>query len=116
MPATAYPDPSVGDSVMSCPRAGCERSHVRFEERGLEAEPSWPPASFGPGRIGAAAPGLIAEHLGILFVYQVCALLPLIGLLAALLPDVRPSGPVQPAGSQPTLSCRTSAGSESLRS
>ncbi|MGH8205874.1 MAG: MFS transporter [Steroidobacteraceae bacterium] len=46
--------------------------------------------SFGLGGIGAAVLGLIADHFGIVFVYQVCAFLPLLGLLAALLPDVRP--------------------------
>ncbi|MGH8228790.1 MAG: MFS transporter [Steroidobacteraceae bacterium] len=48
--------------------------------------------SFGLGGIGAAVLGLIADHFGIVFVYQVCAFLPLLGLLAAFLPDVRPPG------------------------
>lgn len=34
--------------------------------------------------------GVMADHYGIAFVYQVCAFLPLLGLLAAFLPDVRP--------------------------
>ena len=46
--------------------------------------------SFGLGGIGAAVLGVIADHFGIVFVYQVCAFLPLLGLLAAFLPDVRP--------------------------
>ncbi|MEJ1968336.1 MAG: MFS transporter [Rhizomicrobium sp.] len=45
--------------------------------------------SFGVGGLGAAALGLLADREGIEFVYRVCALLPLIGLLAAFLPDLR---------------------------
>ncbi|MGH8124652.1 MAG: MFS transporter [Rhodanobacteraceae bacterium] len=52
--------------------------------------------SFGLGGIGAAVLGVIADHFGIVFVYQVCAFLPLLGLLAVFLPDVRP--PEQVAG------------------
>lgn len=48
--------------------------------------------SFGLGGIGAAVLGVIADHFGIVFVYKVCAFLPLLGLLAAFLPDVRPPG------------------------
>ena len=44
--------------------------------------------AFGMGSIGAAVLGALADHVGIGPVYQVCAFLPLIGLLAALLPDV----------------------------
>jgi FSR family fosmidomycin resistance protein-like MFS transporter len=46
--------------------------------------------SFGLGGIGAAVLGVVADHFGIVFVYQVCAFLPLLGLLAVFLPDVRP--------------------------
>lgn len=46
--------------------------------------------SFGLGGIGAAVLGVIADHYGIELVYQLCAFLPLLGLLAMLLPDVRP--------------------------
>ena len=46
--------------------------------------------SFGLGGVGAAVLGLLADRFGIEFVYQVCAFLPLLGLLAAFLPDVRP--------------------------
>lgn len=46
--------------------------------------------SFGLGGIGAAVLGLVADHYGIAFVYQICAFLPLLGLLAVFLPDVRP--------------------------
>ena len=44
--------------------------------------------AFGMGSVGAAVLGALADHVGITFVYQICAFLPLIGLLAALLPDV----------------------------
>jgi len=46
--------------------------------------------SFGMGGIGAAVLGVIADHYGIVFVYQVCAFLPLLGVLAVFLPDIRP--------------------------
>lgn len=46
--------------------------------------------SFGLGGIGAAVLGVLADRLGIQFVYQVCAFLPLLGLMAVFLPDVRP--------------------------
>ena len=42
--------------------------------------------AFGIGGIGAAVLGRIADHTGIGFVYQVCAFLPAIGLLAVFLP------------------------------
>jgi MFS transporter, FSR family, fosmidomycin resistance protein len=44
--------------------------------------------AFGMGSVGAAALGTLADHIGIVAVYQICAFLPLIGLLAALLPEV----------------------------
>jgi len=43
--------------------------------------------SFGMGGIGAAVLGELADHIGIEAVYGICAFLPLIGLLAAWLPD-----------------------------
>lgn len=46
--------------------------------------------SFGLGGLGAAVLGVLADHFGIVFVYQVCAFLPLLGLFTAFLPDVRP--------------------------
>ncbi|MGH8153816.1 MAG: MFS transporter [Rhodanobacteraceae bacterium] len=46
--------------------------------------------SFGLGGLGAAVLGVIADKFGIDFVYQICAFLPLLGLFAAFLPDVRP--------------------------
>ena len=42
--------------------------------------------AFGIGGLGAAVLGKVADHTGIAFVYQVCALLPAIGLLAVFLP------------------------------
>ncbi len=42
--------------------------------------------SFGMGGIGAAVLGRIADATSIQFVYQICAYLPAIGLLAGLLP------------------------------
>jgi FSR family fosmidomycin resistance protein-like MFS transporter len=44
--------------------------------------------AFGMGGIGAAVLGKLADAYGINTVYELCAFLPLIGLLAALLPDV----------------------------
>ncbi len=49
--------------------------------------------AFGMGSIGAAALGTLADHIGIVSVYQLCAFLPLIGLAAGLLPEVRHPGP-----------------------
>jgi len=45
--------------------------------------------SFGMGGIGAGALGFLADREGIEFVYRVCSYLPLIGLFAAFLPDLR---------------------------
>ncbi len=47
--------------------------------------------AFGMGGIGAAMLGKLADVYGIFFVYQVCAFLPLIGLLAAFLPKLKPA-------------------------
>lgn len=44
--------------------------------------------AFGMGGIGAAALGVIADRTSIEFVYQICAYLPAIGLMAVLLPDI----------------------------
>jgi FSR family fosmidomycin resistance protein-like MFS transporter len=52
------------------------------------------------GGIGAAAIGLLADRAGIEFTYHVCAFLPAIGLLTALLPNIEKHGksiPVSPA-------------------
>ncbi len=45
--------------------------------------------AFGLAGIGAALLGGLADLRGITFVYQVCAWLPLLGLVAILLPDMR---------------------------
>jgi FSR family fosmidomycin resistance protein-like MFS transporter len=45
--------------------------------------------AFGMAGIAAAVLGRLADRAGIDFVYQVCAFLPLIGLLTAWLPDLR---------------------------
>ena len=42
--------------------------------------------AFGMAGIGAAALGVLADRNGILWVYQVCAFLPLLGLLTVFLP------------------------------
>ncbi len=49
--------------------------------------------AFGLGGIGAAALGQLADLIGIVGVYKVCSFLPLIGLLAALLPDLHQARP-----------------------
>src|SRR3981189_3572056 len=44
--------------------------------------------AFGIGGLGAAVLGRVADHMGMPFVYQVCAFLPAIGLLAVFLPKM----------------------------
>jgi FSR family fosmidomycin resistance protein-like MFS transporter len=44
--------------------------------------------AFGMGGVGAAALGELADRTSITFVFQICAFLPLIGLLTAFLPNV----------------------------
>jgi FSR family fosmidomycin resistance protein-like MFS transporter len=44
--------------------------------------------AFGIGGLGAAVLGRVADHMGIGFVYQICAFLPAIGLLAVFLPKM----------------------------
>jgi FSR family fosmidomycin resistance protein-like MFS transporter len=49
--------------------------------------------AFGIGGIGAAVLGSFADHYGIESVYRACAYLPLLGMVAAFLPDIeRPAG------------------------
>jgi FSR family fosmidomycin resistance protein-like MFS transporter len=55
--------------------------------------------AFGMGSVGAAVLGKLADGFGIDAVYQICAFLPLIGLLAGLLPDVQHRSP--PASALP---------------
>ena len=45
--------------------------------------------AFGIGGLGAALLGKLADHTSIAFVYQVCAYLPAIGLLAVFLPKMQ---------------------------
>jgi MFS transporter, FSR family, fosmidomycin resistance protein len=45
--------------------------------------------TFGFGGIGAAVLGEVADVKGIDFVYQICAFLPAIGLLAVFLPQIK---------------------------
>ena len=44
--------------------------------------------AFGMAGIGAAVLGKVADHNGIEFVYHLCSYLPLLGVLAAFLPDI----------------------------
>ena len=61
--------------------------------------------SFGLAGVGAAAFGWLADATSIDFVYQICAFLPLIGILTILLPDLgRPRRPV--ATQEPALAAR----------
>ena len=46
--------------------------------------------AFGIAGIGAAALGHLADRTSIEFVFNVCAFLPLIGLLTVFLPDIEP--------------------------
>jgi FSR family fosmidomycin resistance protein-like MFS transporter len=47
--------------------------------------------AFGMGGLGAAVLGQLADVIGIEAVYRLCAFLPLIGILAAFLPDIEAS-------------------------
>jgi len=40
------------------------------------------------GGIGSAVLGVLADHTSIIFVYNVCAFLPLIGLITGFLPNI----------------------------
>lgn len=55
--------------------------------------------AFGMGGIGSAVLGELADRTSVEFVFRVCAFLPLIGILAAFLPNLphrRPSSPTEP--------------------
>jgi FSR family fosmidomycin resistance protein-like MFS transporter len=56
--------------------------------------------AFGMGGIGAAVLGKVADSFGINLVYEICAFLPLIGLLAGFLPDVDAHGVRRRASAQ----------------
>lgn len=49
--------------------------------------------AFGMGGIGAAALGELADWTSITFVFQICAFLPVLGLLTAFLPNIRKPKP-----------------------
>jgi len=49
--------------------------------------------AFGIGGLGAAALGVLADATSVTFVFKVCAWLPALGLLTALLPDIEPRRP-----------------------
>ncbi|GAC1379291.1 MAG: MFS transporter [Ginsengibacter sp.] len=44
--------------------------------------------AFGMGAIGSALLGILADHTSIHFVYEVCAYLPLIGIITGFLPNI----------------------------
>jgi MFS transporter, FSR family, fosmidomycin resistance protein len=46
--------------------------------------------AFGIGGLGAAALGVLADATSVTFVFRVCAWLPVLGLLTALLPEIEP--------------------------
>jgi len=48
--------------------------------------------AFGAAGLGAAALGKLADMTSIEYVYRLCAYLPLIGMLAALLPNLEKTG------------------------
>ncbi|HZE85362.1 MAG TPA: MFS transporter, partial [Puia sp.] len=48
--------------------------------------------AFGMGGIGSAVLGKLADRTGIIYVFHLCAFLPLLGLLTGLLPDVEKIG------------------------
>jgi FSR family fosmidomycin resistance protein-like MFS transporter len=45
--------------------------------------------AFGMGGVGAAVFGQVADTHGVVYVYELCAYLPLLGLITVFLPDVR---------------------------
>jgi len=45
--------------------------------------------AFGVAGVGAALLGLLADHTSIETVYRVCSVIPALGLLAMLLPDLK---------------------------
>ena len=51
--------------------------------------------AFGMGGVGAAVLGWLADRTSLGYVYQVCAFLPLIGLLTVFLPNLRQPKPQQ---------------------
>jgi FSR family fosmidomycin resistance protein-like MFS transporter len=52
--------------------------------------------AFGLSGLGAAALGWVADRTSIEYVYVLCSYLPILGLLAALLPDLHAARKEQP--------------------
>lgn len=52
--------------------------------------------AFGMSGVGAGLLGLLADHTSIGFVYRVCAFLPALGLVTALLPNIEPPQRLMP--------------------
>jgi FSR family fosmidomycin resistance protein-like MFS transporter len=50
--------------------------------------------AFGMGGIGSAVLGILADHTRIIYVYKLCAFLPLIGLITGFLPNIGGSNSV----------------------
>ena len=45
--------------------------------------------AFGLGGLGAAVLGEVVDHTSLRFVYQICSILPALGLFAAFLPELK---------------------------
>ena len=45
--------------------------------------------AFGMGGLGSALLGNLADHTSIYYVYQICSYLPLIGIIALFLPNLK---------------------------
>jgi FSR family fosmidomycin resistance protein-like MFS transporter len=68
--------------------------------------------AFGMGGLGAAVLGAVADARGIEYVYAICAYLPLLGLLTALLPD-SPAEARRGRGPSPLVESPINAGLQS---
>jgi FSR family fosmidomycin resistance protein-like MFS transporter len=47
--------------------------------------------AFGIAGIGSALLGRLADHSGIVYVFHICAFLPLLGIITGLLPNLKKS-------------------------
>lgn len=65
--------------------------------------------AFGMGGIGAAVLGQIADAYGIRLVYEICAFLPVIGLLAGFLPDIGSGRGISASSAQASAPPRSGA-------
>ncbi len=52
--------------------------------------------AFGVAAIGSALIGILADYTSIIFVYQLCSFLPLIGIVCFLLPSINPKKKLKP--------------------